>query len=402
MLLLSLLLIAPGVSQSAGYGYVAQADAREVTIYNVSAAGCTLQEKLKQSEVPPGSIVWKPLATLPESCRTAKKDSTPLVNIDHFCATFAEHYAFFALRGVDWKTSCDAARAKAASMASKDDVWPLLTSLVEPLGDVHVTLSDGKRLFVSRATPLATQADPDGLVPRGRALQAGLRAWLASANSPVKQLRSFANGKVLHGELNADTGYLAVTDMHELVADADEAGQARAMREILQSLPLRRQMVIDLRYNPGGDDGVALALASAFHAQSALVYRKQGIGAEAQEVHVKPGRQLAARVAILISSKTTSAAEVAVLALRSLPGALLVGQPTQGALSDMLTKRLPNGWEYTLSNETYTAPDGKVFEKTGIPPTHPLVEAAPRNSDERYGRGVQAALAALNQTTVAP
>ena len=45
-----------------------------------------------------------------------------------------------------------------------------------------------------------------------------------------------------------------------------------------------------------------------------------------------------------------------------------VGEATLGILSDNLYKRLPNGWEVSLSNEIYETADGTCWEMLGVPP----------------------------------
>jgi len=49
-----------------------------------------------------------------------------------------------------------------------------------------------------------------------------------------------------------------------------------------------------------------------------------------------------------------------------------VGQTARGSLSGVLTKRLPNGWLITPSNEVYLDSNGKAREGSGIPPTIPI------------------------------
>jgi C-terminal processing protease CtpA/Prc len=34
----------------------------------------------------------------------------------------------------------------------------------------------------------------------------------------------------------------------------------------------------------------------------------------------------------------------------------------------MLLRALPNGWQFTMSNEVYTSADGDIYEKVGNPP----------------------------------
>jgi len=65
------------------------------------------------------------------------------------------------------------------------------------------------------------------------------------------------------------------------------------------------------------------------------------------------------------------------MCLGELPGVTLVGEATRGAMSDMLYKRLPNGWVYTLSNQEYRARDGLCYEASGYPPDI----AAPMDSE---------------------
>ena len=89
-----------------------------------------------------------------------------------------------------------------------------------------------------------------------------------------------------------------------------------------------------------------------------------------QAVHVTPAdtENYAGNLFILTSELTASAAEIFVLSLLQHPRLTLIGEPTQGILSDTLERHLPNGWYLTLSNEIYRASDGQIYEDVGIPP----------------------------------
>jgi C-terminal processing protease CtpA/Prc len=50
------------------------------------------------------------------------------------------------------------------------------------------------------------------------------------------------------------------------------------------------------------------------------------------------------------------------------PKVLRVGESTQGVFSDMLVRRLPNGWSFSLQNEVYRTAEGRTFDGPGIPP----------------------------------
>jgi carboxyl-terminal processing protease len=45
-----------------------------------------------------------------------------------------------------------------------------------------------------------------------------------------------------------------------------------------------------------------------------------------------------------------------------------IGSNTEGIFSDVLEKKLPNGWTLNLSNEIYQDISGTCFESIGIPP----------------------------------
>ena len=50
------------------------------------------------------------------------------------------------------------------------------------------------------------------------------------------------------------------------------------------------------------------------------------------------------------------------------PHVTRVGANTQGVFSDVLGRKLPNGWSFGLPNEIYLTKDGRAFDETGVPP----------------------------------
>ena len=103
-------------------------------------------------------------------------------------------------------------------------------------------------------------------------------------------------------------------------------------------------------------------------------------------------------VTVLISEQTVSAGETAAAAFRTLPNATLIGQPTQGALSDVLQKKLPNGWTFTLSNEVFTMVDGTIPEGKGVVPhIKTNVPPSPKTPAERFKPDIDEAMRALKR-----
>ena len=70
--------------------------------------------------------------------------------------------------------------------------------------------------------------------------------------------------------------------------------------------------------------------------------------------------------------------------MRALPNVTHYGEPTFGALSDILGKTLPNGWGLSLSNEHYVDVAGEAWEGRGIAPEVPIVLFDPNNIFNSY------------------
>jgi carboxyl-terminal processing protease len=74
--------------------------------------------------------------------------------------------------------------------------------------------------------------------------------------------------------------------------------------------------------------------------------------------------------------------------MKPLPNVIHVGTPTRGALSDILEKRLPNGWLLGLSNEIYSDADGLVWEGIGIRPEMPLEVFPPGDIYDGHAKAI--------------
>jgi len=137
-------------------------------------------------------------------------------------------------------------------------------------------------------------------------------------------------------------------------------------------------LVIDVRINFGGNDLYGVEVASRLATADYLAYTKVARDPLAGKkwtpedpIMVHPTTQPGFRgpVVELIGPLTISAGETFTEALmgRS-PHIVRIGENTQGVFSDVLDRRLPNGWRFGLPNEIYRTADGKTFDLVGIPP----------------------------------
>ncbi|MEL6680985.1 MAG: S41 family peptidase, partial [Pseudomonadota bacterium] len=98
---------------------------------------------------------------------------------------------------------------------------------------------------------------------------------------------------------------------------------------------------------------------------------------------------------LLTSDLTISAGEIATMAFRALPQTVHHGSATNGSLSDILEKELPNGWTLELSNEVYLDHTGAHWEGPGIPPDRPVQVFDLSDLDGDHSAAVRTVLARM-------
>ena len=274
----------------------------------------------------------------------------PIKLFDEFWQIFDDHYAFFELRNVDWELQKKNFRPKITTTTSEQELFSIFCQMIDPLDDGHVSIS-GKGFFNSNTKP----------------------AWLWESG----QIQSFISEQYLHGKiqqrgrityglLDEETGYINITAM--------EGFDASDMDEATQALKRVKKVIVDVRFNGGGYDQTALALAGRFTDKKRYVYSKETFCKRAYsdrlDLYISPeGTTLiTVKLVVLTSRATASAAEMFVMAMKAIPNAVIIGENTAGMHSDVYSVTLSNGWRLGLSNQKYVLPDGKVYEKTGLPP----------------------------------
>ena len=327
-------------------------------------------------------------------------DANPERNFDILWRQFHDHYAFFERRGVDWGEAYARLRPEVEAEGGSDALWDRAAELVAPLKDAHVTIAGGGRVL-DVTSPIRERK----LVMQ-RAL--GVPAWSLDRRAYTHGVgaafntlflggggRLTSNGMLLYGEVAPGVGYLAVfgefghadTDRSRAALDlprprlgaavflADEIeGLRRGLDEVVGALSGMNALIVDVRLNYGGYDRLALDIAARFTAQPRIAYRKKtwahGAVAMDQAISFEPAGPSLAHLPVwlLTGRQTASAGEILVLAMSACSTVTGVGEATLGILSDNLYKRLPNGWEVSLSNEIYETADGTCWEMLGVPP----------------------------------
>jgi len=309
------------------------------------------------------------LSRMPAVCDRLTPD-TPADNFEVFTRTWAEHYISFDLKHVDWEKAVDTNRAKVMADTGPVALFAILAGMIQPLGDAHTSINapaigmsfHGFRPGIER-TPASVLEVTD-------------HAYLKSP------LQRFCENQVQYGHLDDTTGYLRILSFSGFSAMADFASGLAELENALDAIfsdPNLKSLVIDVRINSGGFDPYGLAIASRLTAHQYLAYNKVARGdpvdrnkwTSGDPSIVKPSTRPGFRgpVVELIGPSTVSAGETFTQALMGrMPHIARIGENTQGVFSDVLGRRLPNGWRFGLPNEVFLTPEGKAFDGPGIPP----------------------------------
>lgn len=197
--------------------------------------------------------------------------------------------------------------------------------------------------------------------------------------------------QLLKSSLGESVGYIRLEHFYKLET-------ANEMIAAIKRLACDK-LVIDLRYNPGGDMDVQLQLASLFIKDGVLVSCRERISSTSHELSVysispkglninvrneasgKGSNRLLERleaiaadneIVIIVNSESMSAAEMFTAALQDNQRAIVVGETTFGKGIAQAVMLMPNGTQMRVTNQRYFTPNGKWLGDGG-------------NSSETYG-----------------
>lgn len=402
-----------GVWQKSGYGLWFQISDAELKVYNSNKAGCVqqnqytgdrakqLRDLLKLEDAgrqlslagDQGLLgTLKRQQALPASClqpMNGQQDSAQ--NFEFFWHAMQEHYVFLAERGVNWQSIYQQYKPLFAK-ATVAEQQKYYQEILVQLPDSHLSLvsADGNMAAYSLAprglfAQILQQTGPehfeDTLAEAITLLQQQTAAFLTEQGLR----RSTATDAIQFGLLPGNIGYLRIDRVSGLGTDSEDAMDLlnalalitndvqlarEAMAEVKTVLGNTTGIIIDLRFNGGGADPVSLEIASHFNQQpNRIIGSKHARGEKPAEIRLSAAASPYVKpVRVLAGGATVSAAEVLALALKSLPQVRLIGEATQGSVSDVLSHQLPNGWNLQMSNEYYLDPQGQLQEVQGVLP----------------------------------
>src|SRR5262245_10297329 len=309
-------------------------------------------------------------------------ENTPAGNFDVFAQTWAEHYISFDLKKTDWGKVVETHRSKVTSNTTPTGLFDILQTMIAPFGDTHAFLAapeiDRQFQSLRPGTDRVVKGGFQEFRSRGMATLLGVtdRAYLKTP------LRRFCNDQIQYAHVDEETGYLRILSFSNYAKEGGFAAGLAALEAALDDIfsdHALRALVIDVRINSGGADPYGLAIASRLATTEYLAYTKEARADPVDRNKWTPGDASIVRPSTrpgfrgpaveLIGPLTISAGETFTQALMGrVPAIARIGENTQGVFSDVLGRRLPNGWRFGLPNEVFRTPQGTAFDGPGIPP----------------------------------
>ena len=344
-------------------------------------AGGSADHKLLHSEGSASDERIDRIPRLPAVC-DHPTENTPAGNFEVFAQTWAEHYISFDLKKTDWGKLVEANRSKVTSSTTPTELFDILEKMIGPFGDTHAFLAAPE--IDRRFQTLRPGTD--------RVVKGGFQAFRSSAMAALlgvtdraylkTPLRKFCNDQIQYGHIDEATGYLRILSFSNYVTQGGFAAGLAALEAALDDIFSDRALgalVIDVRINGGGADPYGLAIASRLATSEYLAYTKEARADPIDRNKWTPGDPSIVRpsarpsfrgpIVELIGPLTISAGETFTQALMGrTPRITRIGENTQGVFSDVLSRRLPNGWRFGLPNEVFRTPQRTTFDGPGIPP----------------------------------
>ena len=182
---------------------------------------------------------------------------------------------------------------------------------------------------------------------------------------------------------------VAYIELDRFEKGAGEQVRQQAMRLIGDGA---KGVVLDLRGDPGGLLGEAVAVSGDFLEPGKVVVSTSGRASPTRELKAD-GDPIPADipVAVLVDGASASASEIVAGALKDYGRAVVVGQPTFGKSKVQVTQQTSDGGAVRVTSASYRTPKGTDIGNGGVKPDVRAEDAPGTEADE----ALAAALAAL-------
>lgn len=289
-------------------------------------------------------------------------------NFEQLWHLFDQHYAFFELKKIDWDAVYSKFRPMINSKTTEQELIAIFAQMLDPLQDGHVRLlRNGSNVIQLERRNFYFSTTFKGKL---REFQSNtFKVLEAQGFAPVtKAIRTYDYEEqgldyTYYYSQSKNFGYIRVVDCHNHLGLWDQ---------ILEKFHGTEGLIIDLRYNLGGEVGREMAsrLIKEKKRYAFKIVKGPDGFSDPKSLRVRHrGFRYLKPVVVLINDACFSSAEDFALVLSKEEHVTTIGSNTGGYLSDVFNYRLPNGMNVWLSNEQYYTIDSVLLEDRGVSPS---------------------------------
>ena len=293
--------------------------------------------------------------------------SMPEQTFEQLWHHFNNNYAFFWEKGIDWEFTYQEFRPKVSKATSEEELIFIFSQMLNPLKDGHVRLvrQDTNVIQLDRRVCEFARTFKGKLADFQNNIFDVLNKNGFAPIVPQHHINDYSilgYDHLYYYTQSSSLGYLRIVDCRNELEVYDQ---------ILQKLHHTQGLIIDLRYNLGGEVGREMA-GRLIRETKTFGYKRtktpKGFTPYAPLRVVSTGTKYTQPVVVLVNDATFSAAEEFALVVAEEEHITLIGTNTGGYFSDVFTYRLPNGMISWLSHEQYFTLDSVLLEDRGVSP----------------------------------
>jgi carboxyl-terminal processing protease len=284
----------------------------------------------------------------------------PVNTFDYVWNDFDQLYGLFLVKNTNWDSLYNIYRPMVNSNSSDKELYDALGGLLDHLNDGHVwimpTNPELKRYNSSTISKAGSRNDFNVNIIK---------------DNYLLEAKEFGE-TISYGKFPDNIGYIYIGSMSN-----DQGYYEKAMNKVLAYLKDTKAIIIDVRHNGGGWDKTTSTIGGRLFTTRTLfmkLKRRNGPNhtdfSETIEYYIEPcgDFQYTNPIVLLTNRESCSAAETFALGMKLRENTIQIGDTTEGAYADAITREMPNGWLYGISIGDYRDCNNVNWEGIGVPP----------------------------------
>ena len=305
-----------GIWKSVGYGKILKIDSTKYEYFDITNVSCLPSKhgnisKVKNSmelsndtlAIKRGLSVYYYTRTnsFSDLCQQSKKDrDDPLYNFEVFANTYKNHYAYFELNEINWDSLYQTSKEKINSKTTEVELYLVMQEMIDRLKDNHGSIEPSDKVYELIENKNGTEETTEEKKEYGDFEIAGI-----VAEHFIKEDLTKDSWIIKWGKMDDDIGYVQIKAMmlfadlqlpdslvkengfvstyfdefdklnYDEQVEMEVKGISSIMDNVMNDLQKTKFIIIDVRFNGGGQDAEGLEVLRRFNADRKQIASKK-------------------------------------------------------------------------------------------------------------------------------